>query len=689
MRIHVAKDRRDWVKDAMKLKKAGKQTAKLNWHHTDTHGGDWRQSIATYIPTGDKKITGGQAQLYFSRAFAKIRFDNRGTPFKICTKLKIRVPKTGKEIWLRGGWSRSAQMILYDMNRMYTDQGEEMVQDISELLASGEVLGITFVAQPQGIGADKKNDCLLYALDKAVTHKPYKHGYIKRELNIGRRDPIPRSRIPELEDIYRIRINVVGERPSTAEYKRHITVVLANGHCFPTSEAEEDGYITPLLKMPKWRKLVVAKRQSSGKWRTKSEELEKLVPYTDICFKLPNVKGVCLWKCGSQSIDKTFERLTAVNEFLAKQSPMLSLTSCDAEHDWLINHWRTFLTQKIRKCNIEEEKFLRTSMRGGFVYCKPKGIYKHVFEMDVKSHYPTVMLNPTRKWATGAGTIVWDATPFKAVQKLHETEPTFSTRAKIQYGIYSAHVEVENSVCQEAGVAPHRDDRYTHIDIKRLLQQGVPFTFLDDAPHMLWSDDQLATGVFTNFVKWWLNARKNAETKEEEQIAKSLINNFTGVLAKRERRWTKVMPDEKHIIDDDTIIVDELPEIYDGEITCVRYEDRKADELSYSYCPFLYIFITAFGREALNKMIDECGRENLIQAQTDGAIINLPHPPKSLQAKIESGHLKILVEDADVYVQHCNRYCYTRGIERMVGYGKKVEYSDVIKSIVKDGEGTA
>jgi hypothetical protein len=195
---------------------------------------------------------------------------------------------------------------------------------------------------------------------------------------------------------------------------------------------------------------------------------------------------------------------------------------------------------------------------------------------------------------------------------------------------------------------------------------------------MIWNDDMLVAGLFTQFARWWLNARANAKTPEDKQHAKRFINMFTGVLNQKvDPKWTRVKPDEEHIIGEDEIVnfeyatTDIAKEDGKYKVKMYRYPSRIGGKKSYKHFPYLYQFITAHGRESINKIIDACGRDKLIYCQTDGIIIDMPHPPEALRSKIESGKLKVILEDCDVHMDCINRYHYTRGSDRCVPKKKK------------------
>ena len=91
---------------------------------------------------------------------------------------------------------------------------------------------------PKKGGTDFHNDCLFISILKSFdntkqmpTNYKTRAGF-KKSLGIPRDDPIGVEHIPEIEDIFQMKINIVGDHVYTSgkAYLKEITIILKNGH---------------------------------------------------------------------------------------------------------------------------------------------------------------------------------------------------------------------------------------------------------------------------------------------------------------------------------------------------------------------------------------------------------------------------------------------------------------------------
>ena len=632
---------------------AGLPSAELHFQDVRRTGG-----IAGGVATaGGRRMFGTELQRLYTRV--RQHYTTKLGPVTILTKLGWEddlVDPDGGVIWRSGAWTRGTEPVYWDATVYYPVAGDDdELHDIAHHLDAVGVTQVAFVVAPVAVGTDVYNDCLLYAVLDASRVK-LRPATIKRRLGLKRDARVPFEHIADLEEMLKVRVNIVGEEPSRAPYTPYVDIIVESGHALRRTATSNPGYLAHIDDWPQRRYPILARRTIDGKWDTISasgirsgllvRDIQRLRAKKTLCVRTVPRK---------QSLTDAWQTFQARDQVLNAMRPSMSTTPFDSDADYILWQFQRTLAHKLRLPTLDEDTYLRKALRGGLTFCR-KGVYDRVVEFDINAHYMAVLRNHAFPLAPGrmlSGPAVGAA--LRSVQAEHRVVPTYSTRAKLAYGIYAARV-LDKGKARLAGVALNVANRYPHTDIKRCLAHDVPIEILD-GPHMLWTKEEVHRGIFTTFVRTWLQARK--QFPDQVGVPKYFANLLTGVLGKKAREYSRVPDDVDAVIRDTHVFVDATP-LAAGRMLL---ETRDMTQPSFVSAGHVYYWILAFGREAMNAVLDDAGRDNVLQVQTDGFLWRGSRDslPPALAKRIgpAAGKLKVVCE-GDVEVTHTNRYRFTR-----------------------------
>ena len=260
---------------------------------------------------------------------------------------------------------------------------------------------------PRG-GKDENNDCLYNALKKAFPFQvgfrgnkkvngKYKSGFhrispaeLKTQLNLGRSEPIHYKRIPEVEDLLKIRIHLTGDFSYTSgkSYDPLANVSLTNGHYeFISPESQKDLMCIPTKESV--RLLTYWKNGESnyvlfdGTSRHTESRLQ-----TDI-------KTKSLWKVSvEEDLEPTWRRIHDNAEALSQETGgYMDISKYGYRPSYYVKHYFSKFSKLFpaEPLGRKEAEWISKASGGGLNWANNDTKLEKAYQYDINSFYPSML----------------------------------------------------------------------------------------------------------------------------------------------------------------------------------------------------------------------------------------------------------------------------------------------------------
>jgi hypothetical protein len=509
---------------------------------------------------------------------------------------------------------------LFDPDNYY--QGDEATQPNARHVKKQDTfkrfLIITMPGPAPVGGNDDYNDCLYNAIQK-ICQGQIMESYdspqkFKNRLGLKRRDKVPISMFPQIEDGLKINLNCVGDAQyiSANKYPRTVNLKLLNQHYTIDKEKLKKCKIIPNHKDIGFYERIGDKYHVITKSSDETHDITSNPTkfFTEIYpnhFLIDQTKYTQIKKKKDKPV-KTLQEL--FNEFNEAQNVLYKESNGfidlfkyphPSQMAQRILHYKAeSLQNALEPISANEAFWIDKAFMGGLIYAE-NGEYTDVICYDQNSQYShyissSNLLIPCKK---GEFKVVGNAD----IEKF------------ASYGIYRCRIE-SNEENKAKLFRFNRSNYYTHFDISNAKQLGFKVEMIDDGqPNaLIYSRGSMVMGnqYFKATVDYLF------ELKNKCPYAKRILSAIWGSMVERNTKYTWV-----HESDDDIIIPDDQNiiglEKY-GDVN--RVVTMPFNKMFVRDSARLGPFLTSYVRHKMSQtIINNFELENVVRIHTDGVIV--------------------------------------------------------------------
>ena len=310
-----------------------------------------------------------------------------------------------------------------------------------------------------------------------------------------------------------------------------------------------------------------------------------------------------IWLCLQEPSEQLWREYNAFEQYCRNEFKS-SFTRYNSIADFAVELWRTYLKKPVKGVSVHDDNMIDCIMRtgSGLVDFVP-GTYENVKCYDYISFYPSLLMGnvPATKpyWGEPSNTY---QKPCNDEQKEKYGLDFF---VEMQQGWF--HVEItEAELAKETPrrFVKSRTGYYYSDEIQMMQNKRYKFKLTERRAIIFGDCERLQ--LFREYYT------KLFEYKKETNniICKQAINQLLGKLASKNfsrRRITERVEINHHhdVVDADRAI----------------YYTKNYKESKYKYIPWIQAIVLARGRMAINALIDEVGRENVVCVMTDAVFV--------------------------------------------------------------------
>ena len=460
---------------------------------------------------------------------------------------------------------------------------------------------------------DEFNDCLYDSIvdimSKFKLPKDYKNPEdLKKHLGLNRDDKIPLNLIPDVENLYKININVVGDYVQTSSNsyptKQTINLILHNEHYALNEELISTGKLGAGITKRQFELVLCDERADHVCCYDGDDEFK--ISY-DTYFKEKNdvrktgISYINKWEKTDRKTKQKIDIITAYNQLKLNTKTLLELTK--GKYDLSRAMFKVpELMRRILADNLKSyaEPEPLTELEQHWVYytnCNAiifasKCELDNAYSYDKNGCYPSVMSSSTFSFPVKQGV-------FSRIEELPDILP---------YGIYRVEVERSGEELTDRFFRFNGYNYYTHFNINHARVLGLKITLIKDgeANTLQYTKDRVkGNSYFLNVVN------ELYKIKKECPLAKSLLSCMWGMLCSKNiiKRTTRKSPihlksqkiESIKPLGGDDVIVGYLP-------------DKKFYKYDYAR---IGVFLTSCNNYQMAKLLYPY-TENIVQMHTDG-----------------------------------------------------------------------
>ncbi len=454
---------------------------------------------------------------------------------------------------------------------------------------------------------DDKNDCLFNAINKAYNYNTdllpaniKTPKAFKKILNLERNDKVPFDLLPKIEELFKSSFSITGSfEYRSKEIKRcHINLKCKGEH------------IELIKPVDKIKTGVYKEREKQNIYTIYFKDTSDVLVYNGKTIETLSIDEYKLLQkdynymlliCNSEKNLKTDR-----SDFFMKADMLIE------ETNGFINYYKNqydsqmalYLFRSMSKTisepeelDINEHKILNTAYRGGIHYAE-KGKYKNVIDYDMNAIYAYYMKQLN---------FIFPST--KPTYKMFTTQEFIDLKL-YPFGLYNVSFTNRHKLWTNG----LKKSWYTHHDlnIAKLLYMTIVLVE-NETNALLYESKNCIRGnkAFENVIDYIDKLEKNKNTSK---YMKPIRTALSGVLASKNKKYHIVKHDEQIECSDFL-----LESIVDSEKSTTIQTIDKNNIFKYSWARCT-VFLTAYCRLQMIKILLNCDLDDIIQINTDGFI---------------------------------------------------------------------
>ena len=379
-------------------------------------------------------------------------------------------------------------------------------------------------------GSGETNDCLFRCIHNLLTFYRLPASCktdldMKNKIKICPQDKVPINKLPEVENLYKININVTGDHSYTSPNKyKHQTIhlTLINEHY----EIQKNN-LKPksLLKhLPKRQQALIFTIFKKDNIKCYDGNQEFYLSYEEYKKKSNDFNGEYTY------LDKLPIKKSSDSDF--KQDFHYFLEECEKLKELTYNridlsksgykipnealkcaHYSLLSFHEPEELSPSEQEWFYRCFKGGLIFCDNGKTIDDAYNYDKKSAYPAMLCNDHFTFPVKVG-------EFKMLTELPNV---------LSYGIYRCNIEPTSDENINKLFKFNSKNYYTHYDIQlaRELKLSV-YLILDETNALLYTKDR---GNGATYFRQVVHMLYNLKTKSK--LAKLVLNSILGALCQR------------------------------------------------------------------------------------------------------------------------------------------------------------
>jgi hypothetical protein len=448
------------------------------------------------------------------------------------------------------------------------------------------------------------NDCLFKCLLKVITPREMGERWntptlFKRRLHLLRDDMVPLSLIPQIENQFKISINITGDHTYTSphEHTKVCNLKLINEHYI---HVHTKTALSKHLTFKRQKLLMCYVDTKTKRVDTyNGEELHNIT--MDDYYKIKNSYGEYgTIASNSSAIIEEYEKYMEGEKQIRNLSKgkIRPLDMGIKEKDVTLRMFND-LTQGVHPdlINELEEDWLHKSFKGGLIFGEFCEVDQAVV-YDLNSAYPNALKSTSFSIPIKEGEFT----------KLKELGPI------VGYGIYRCIISKSDDYNTNKLFRFNPENYYTHIDIASARQLGLDIELIidDEANALLYKKRIVGSRLFGTYISTLYDLKKKGCT-----MAKPLLNTLWGGLCERRKKYKSLTGITTHfnIPDNHTILA--MSPLKDEDLICYSEQGH------YFKTPYARLgpFLTAFVRKQMMTAILPI-KDETYRCHTDSILTN-------------------------------------------------------------------
>lgn len=459
-------------------------------------------------------------------------------------------------------------------------------------------------------GQDVDNECFYnclkvkYDVDKDIFNSVVSYGKMTRV-----------NQIPELEELFKVNVNVINHYTSQMKYDRTVQMTLFNQHYELVSEESKPFEIHP-LKALKWRRIVLYNKLKVVQM-TKAGLLTSDVSMKEMMKlkELNKFKVICLLREDSLT-DETWEEYNDMDRWLRKWTKKnltieTSFTQFNSIAEFSVALWSYVCDVDGLQCaTLKDEVVLDELKNSSSAMIQKVSEYAGpVLKLDFNSFYPSLMMDsqiPLAPPCFHKPSNEYMKKCTDAEREKYGLEFFFQPKEQGWYNVEITNEELNKETPRR--FPKSKSGYYTREEVKDMQKHRYKFK-LTSKRAILFDKEVKRKTLFKEFFQTLYALKIETGNK----ICKRLMNCLLGKLATKNYRRAFAYNKDKDVL------VKENEELVNAKHR--QYILKNYQESKYMYAPWIQNLVYGRARHRLNELIDEVGRENVLAVKTDCVVV--------------------------------------------------------------------
>ena len=477
------------------------------------------------------------------------------------------------------------------------------------------------------------NDCLFKCIVEAINYDEIPEGFkpayqFKRRLKLGRDDKVPLTKLPYLEDRFKVNFNVIGDKTyiSTNKYQKTINLKFKDEHCTLVHNNQKTKVFLNGFQSKEQNLIMFEKQKDTfilydGKTKTivSNEEFKALDKLSNV-YKENDSKRTL--------IEYYNEFMMKVNTLNEKTKGSINLRKCRYNPKIAVCKYFYDTSKGIEDPDdiTELEEHWLAEFSGATMFAE-KCKLENAYQYDINSAYLHFLSSNGFRIPVKEGT-------FKQIKELPEI---------LEYGLYRVKIN-KHKYCKFNRLFRFRKDNiYTHFDIKsaRELKLEMELIIDDESNALIYGAGTCINGCKMNKTM----ITKLFELKKEKvPFVKDMMILLWGSLAQKQTVKHMVINDDLKIPDGS--IIHTMYPVKDG--TYVKYYEF-GNIFKYNHARFAPFLTSAVRHKLVCDVLPNI--EHVHRIYTDSILSDIPLD--NLKIGTEIGKYK-LEKSGECYIDQTN-----------------------------------
>jgi len=467
------------------------------------------------------------------------------------------------------------------------------------------------VPQNNTFGSNENNDCLFKCLAEiygVYSFPPFlkTDEQLKQKLRLKVRDKIPLTKIPEVEKLFKININIQDIYTSTSKYNK--TIFLKS----------DDDHLTII--------------DNNGKNDKNSSLLKNITTRKQKPILIQEKKDCVITYNGVEVLEYCYDDYYKLNQdfngdFVYIRTPLVETDDIIYDYNILIEENEKLKTATLGKINLEysgwkipnlvqklifkshlgfnepesltpkEQEWINQAFMGGLIrHWADDKIYENAYHYDINSCYPSIISDQHFTFPVSQGT-------FKIIEELENIIP---------FGIYRCIIDAPFG----SSFKTNPKNKYSHIELNLAREKNLNITLIQDgeANALLYSSGR-ANG--SSYFKNVVDSLYDLKTRKFK-LAKIILNTMWGALCSRNKIKKSTFSGELHLDESDNPV--SIIEVNSKNHKIEYVKEGKYFKHNYAR---LGVFLTAKARCNLASIIDKYP-DQILRCHTDSITSLVP-----------------------------------------------------------------